>query len=1102
MQVCGRCGESSPDRARFCLACGAALAPAEVREERKVVSVLFADLVGFTGRTEALDPEDVRTLQDRYWRLLRGEIERHGGTVEKFIGDAVVGMFGAPAAHEDDPERAVRAALAIRDWAREQEGLQVRVGVTTGETLVRLHAEPLAGEGMASGDVVNTVSRLQAAAPPNAILVDETTYRATRHAIEYREAAPVSAKGKAEPLPVWEGLEAQARFGVDVAHRARAPLVGRERELDVLRGAFARARHESTAQLVTLVGVPGIGKSRLVYELSRSLDAEPQLVRWRQGRSLPYGDGAAYWALAEIVKAEAGVLETDTVDDAAAKLVRTVRRSAPDEAEWVERHLRPLVGLGGAASTAGDVRGEAFAAWRRFLESLAEERPSVFVFEDLHWADDGLLDFVGHLLEWAGRVPLLALCTARPELLERRPGWGGGMLNAATLALSPLAEDETEELLDALLARTAGGDGERAALLERVGGNPLYAEQFALLLRERETTGELRLPETVQGIIAARLDTLAPRDKRLLQSAAVFGKVFWEGSVLAVGGVGRVDAAGVLHGLERKEFVQRARRSSVEGEREYAFRHVLVRDVAYGQIPRSARAELHERAAGWIESLGRADDHAEMLAHHYVSALELREATGRDPESVRARAAESLARAGERALAVSAFPAAARHYVRALQLIGDDDPRRPQLLFGSARALFASGDEKRGHALETARTELLASGDIDRAAEAEALLADVAWYEGSKAATDEHVQRAMELIRSRPPSASKARVVAECARFRMLMEEPEAIELAREAHTLAEAFDLPETRANALVTLGTARWLSGDASGASDIEHGLRVALEQDALFAAARGYTNLAMTAGHTGDRARRLQLLEEAEALARRLGNPTQVRFTRGELTTMRFMQGKWDQALHEAEEFIAECEAGSPHLQESSVREVRAFIRLARDDVEGTLADLDAALAAAREAGPGVALFGALTSAITLHVRLGRLSEARALASEALSYEPTLAAKYVLISLAWNSEQLGLPRETLTPHLECISSPYRRELVELALAGDFAQLADRHEASFWKAENHRRAAEELGKQGRVHEATEHAENALAFFRSVRATRFARELESLLEDLRTARD
>ena len=336
MIVCPSCSAENADSARFCSSCGAALelaAPA-AREERKVVTVLFADLVGFTARAEQLDPEDVRALLAPYHSHLRSELERFGGTVEKFIGDAVVALFGAPTAHEDDPERAVRAALAIRDWAVEQDELQVRIAVNTGEALIALGARPAEGEGMASGDVVNTAARLQSAAPVNGILVGETTYRATSQVIEYRDAEPVEAKGKSAPVPAWEAVEARSRFGVDLA-QARSPLVGRDRQLGMLRDALEWARTQRALHLVTLVGIPGIGKSRLVSELFRSIEAEPDFTHWRQGRSLPYGEGVSFWALAEIVKAQAGILESDSEDEVEAKLTAAVREVAADESEAV-----------------------------------------------------------------------------------------------------------------------------------------------------------------------------------------------------------------------------------------------------------------------------------------------------------------------------------------------------------------------------------------------------------------------------------------------------------------------------------------------------------------------------------------------------------------------------------------------------------------------------------------------------------------------------------------------------------------------------------------------------------------------------------------------
>ncbi|HEX9599652.1 MAG TPA: adenylate/guanylate cyclase domain-containing protein, partial [Gaiellaceae bacterium] len=322
MLTCPSCGQQNPDGARFCNACASPLEGDEraLGEERKTVTVVFVDLVGFTAQAERLDPEDVRGVLSPYHARVRAELERHGGTVEKFIGDAVMAVFGAPVAHEDDPERAVRAALAIRDWIAEQPELQMRIAVNTGEALVNVGARPAEGEAMVAGDVVNTAARMQTAAPANGVLVGETTYRATRDEIQYRDARHVQAKGKAEPVRAWEAIEAVSRFGVDVAERARTPLVGRERELDLLRSILGRVREERSAQLVTLVGVPGIGKSRLISELSQVVDREPELITWRQGRCLPYGESVTFWALGEIVKAEAGILETDTADDAEQKL--------------------------------------------------------------------------------------------------------------------------------------------------------------------------------------------------------------------------------------------------------------------------------------------------------------------------------------------------------------------------------------------------------------------------------------------------------------------------------------------------------------------------------------------------------------------------------------------------------------------------------------------------------------------------------------------------------------------------------------------------------------------------------------------------------------
>ena len=571
---------------------------------------------------------------------------------------------------------------------------------------------------MASGDVVNTAARLQSAAPTNGILVDETTFRATEPVISYREAPPVDAKGKTEPVVVFEALEAKARFGVDVRPLGSTGLVGRREELDTLISTLDRARREREPQLVTLVGVPGIGKSRLVWELFQHVDREPEPTNWRQGRSLPYGEGITFWALGEMVKAQAGILETDSSEQAQSKLRAAVDAVAQDEdRRSLERHLRPLVGLEGESGSE-DRRTEAFAAWRRFLEALAEQHPLVLVFEDLHWADDALLDFVDHLVGWATGVPILVVGTARPELLERRVGWGGGKPNAVTLSLSPLSDDQTADLVHALLDRSVLDADTRTELLARAGGNPLYAEEFARLVGAGRALGDL--PESIQGLIAARLDALTDSEKTLLQATAVAGNVFWLGAAAVVAGVPRWTAEELLHSLERKQFVRRERRSSVAGEDEYTFRHLLIRDVAYGQIPRAERGDKHRLVAEWIGSLGRPEDHAEMLAQHYLAALELANATDRPVEEIAERARDALIEAGDRATGLTASASAARFYEHALELLPDHDPRRPELLLRFGRALQFIADERAERVLEDASQALIDAGESVSAADAQA----------------------------------------------------------------------------------------------------------------------------------------------------------------------------------------------------------------------------------------------------------------------------------------------------------------------------------------------------------------------------------------------
>ena len=915
MTVCPNCGHENEAGARFCSQCATALA--ETRPvpgtERKVVTVFFADLVGFTATAERLDPEDVQAILRPYHERLRYELERWGGTVEKFIGDAVMALFGAPVTREDDPERAVRAALAIRDWITEEGKLEVRIAVNTGEALVNLAARPEAGEGMAAGDVVNTAARMQSAAPVNGILVGETTYRSTADTIDYREHDAVEAKGKQAPIPVWEVTAARARFGVDLAPAEQTPLVGREREVEQVVGALARVREQRSSELLTLIGVPGIGKSRLVGELFQSIERSGQLTYWRQGRSLPYGQGVSYWALAEMVKAQAGILETDSDDEAGAKLERTVEQVLHEDTEWVLSHLRPLVGQ---ASAAAGSQEEAFAAWRRFWEALAEQYPLVLVFEDIQWADEGLLDFIDHLADWVRDVPLLILCTARLELLERLSTWGGGKLNAATVQLAPLSDEQTAELMSAL------GGGADDALLERCGGNPLYAEQFARMVAER---GAGALPETVQGIIAARLDALAPAEKQLLQDAAVIGKVFW------LGALGATEQQ--LHVLRQKEFVQRARRSSVEGEIEYAFKHVLVRDVAYGQIPRADRIEKHVRAAEWIESLGRADDQAEMVAHHYVNALDLAVAARREDDDLAARAVRALRDAGERALALNALPQA-ENYLRQAHALAPDDP---ELLLGYGRVLYVQ-DEAGEEELRGARDGLLAAGKRELAAEAALMLADIAWKEGRQDDVEGWLDEAGSYIAGLPPSRAQAWLLNERARYAMLASQvDDALELGKKALAMAEQLGLDDLRLRALNTLGVAHAQVGDPAGIAELESVIALASQANAISELVRAWNNLTALLVLYRDFGEVQAAEAETLRFARHYGHHGFVRFVEsGPSIGNRYHTGDWDDALVRAEKVIADMDQGVAVYGASTPQAFRGLIRLARDDDAGAEAD----------------------------------------------------------------------------------------------------------------------------------------------------------------------
>jgi class 3 adenylate cyclase/tetratricopeptide (TPR) repeat protein len=1076
----------------------------EPRRERKVVSVLFADLVGFTSRAETLDPEDVEAILHPFHQRLRVELERRGGTVEKFIGDAVMAVFGAPVSHEDDPERAVRAALAIRDWIREEDELEVRIAVNTGEVLVSLDPSPGGERGLVSGDVVNTASRLQSAAPVNGVLVGETTYNATSRVIEYREAQAVEAKGKSQPVKVWEAIEARSRYGSDIAHEQRSPLVGRDRELELLVGALARVQAERSTQLVTLAGVPGIGKSRLVFELFSAVDAQPELIFWRQGRCLPYGEGVAFWALSEILKAHAGILEGEAEERASQKLQVVVEEAVSEqEVEWIAGQLRPLLGLAETGELSVDRRTESFAAWRRFFEGLAEQSPLVIVFEDLHWADEGLLDFVDHLVDWATGVPILVVATTRPELLARRPGWGGGKPNSATVSLSPLTEQETATLVHGLLERAVLPAEIQTTLLDRAGGNPLYAEEFARIALERgaltDGGADLPLPESVQGLIAARLDALGEDEKRLVQDVSVIGKVFWLGAAAALADeeeLARIEQ--LLHGLERKQFVRRERRSSMEGDTQYAFAHTLVREVAYGQIPRADRAEKHRRAAVWIESFGRSEDYAELRAHHYMSALETMPPGLEQAEDLVRSARLALREAGDRAVSLNAYNAAARDYDRAIELWPEDDPDRPRLLLSAALARVpdALGDPEE---LAVARDALLEAGDNAGAAEAEIERAEVLWLHGRGEDVVVSVDRAAELAGALPTSEAKASVYVGLFRIHWLAARDElAFKFGDEALRMAEELDLQLVRANVMSARGSARTTRGDRGGFEEIEEAIAI-FERLNSSDAQRPYNNLADGLYNLGE------LREAADATERMLENWKRfssldwLRWAHSQEIRLLYLSGRWDDATEIADRWIAEAQAGPGHYLEPFWRWYRGHIRLARGDTAGALDDASTAVEVGRLAADPQVLIPSLAVQSRLLWWLGE-DGAEELALELLE--------------AW-SHSLLIPSDWL-PDLGAVVGGLGRgsdlEAVAATVSAASAHTPWLESGLALGRGDPLRAAEILqGFGARPYEAEARLvaaregldadlPSAIAFFREVGATAYLREAETLLAKTRSA--
>jgi class 3 adenylate cyclase/tetratricopeptide (TPR) repeat protein len=999
MLVCPSCGRENPDGFKFCGFCTAPLdtAPAAPPEERKVVSILFVDLVGFTARSHAADPEDVRAALGPYHALLKREIERFVGTVEKFIGDAVMAVFGAPVAHEDDAERAVRAALRIIEAIAELNqdsalDLSVRAAVNTGEGLVALAARSEAGESMVTGDVVNTASRLQNVAPVNGVLVGELTFRSTKDVIDYEELEPVTVKGKPEPVALWRALSPKSRFGVDAESVSKTPFVGRDYEQTILKETFRRTVRESSPQLVTVVGEPGVGKSRLLSELFSFTDQQEELIFWRQGRSLPYGEGITFWALGEIVKAHAGILESDSSEAAASKLAAAVASVIKQDSEqnWFLSRLGPLVG----AETVGGEnpqKEESFTAWRRFLEAIAENGPLVLVFEDLHWADPSLLEFIEHLVDWVSGVPMFLVCTARPELYDKHPNWGGGKRNITVLSLAPLNDSETAQLVSSLLSQAVLPAEIHSALLERAGGNPLYAEEFVRMLSDQgiltrkgnvvslNRDAEIPVPESVHALIAARLDTLTPERKSLLQDASIAGKVFWSGAVAVIGGADRGSVRHGLHELGAKELVRSSRTSSMEGEQEYAFWHALIRDVCYNQIPRASRARKHQAMAAWIEDTAeRLEDHAEVLSHHYSTALELARASGvSDVTELEKQTQHFLVAAADRAAKLDPSKALAL-YRQALELIPPDRRVALRVLSAAGQTCRALGLASEAHDyLERAILGHSKTGDLTGEAIALRRLSLVYRDQGRSVEGRSLAASAVELLEQQEPGEELALAYANIAFFDLISGSFQQA-LAWTDKALAAPHS-NESRTRALDIRAGARCGSGDLEGIQDFEAAITLSEEAGDTQQAASSYQNLGDRLWLIEGPLKGLQYVEKGEELARSHGYVEAALWARMSMLTTLFELGRWDVGLHQANELIAGSQEHDARAMLSGSTLSAAVILFHQGRTNEALSLQESFLPLLREMRELEALAPALAITALMHARSADHATARALVRE---------------------------------------------------------------------------------------------------------------------------
>jgi class 3 adenylate cyclase/tetratricopeptide (TPR) repeat protein len=908
--TCAACGSPNAPGAKFCGECGASLtaAPAPVpapAAERRLVTVLFADLVGFTSHAEARDPEDVRELLSRYFELCRTLIDRYGGTVEKFIGDAVMAVWGAPVAKEDDIERAVRAALDLAasvDALGQEVGvpeLRARAGILTGEAAVTVGA---VGEGMVAGDLVNTASRIQAVAEPGGVLVGDVTKRATEAAVVYEDAGVRELKGKAEPVQLWRAVRViGGRGGALRSTGLESPFVGRDRELRVIKELFHASAGESSAHLVSVMAVAGTGKSRLSWEFFKYIDGLADDVRWHRGRCLPYGEGVTYWALAEMVRTRAAIVEGEGPEAQLEKLHAAVEESIPDpeERRFVEPRLAHLLGLDTAAPAD---RENLFSAWRLFYERLADEMPTVMVFEDMEWADASLLDFIEYLVDWSKNHPLFVIVLSRPDLAERRPTWGAGKRAFTSLYLEPLSSNDMDQLLAGLVPGLT--DELRASIRERAEGVPLYAVETVRMLLDRGLLvprgstyepagpiGALDVPETLHALIAARLDGLSADERRIVQDAAVLGKTFALDALAKLTGLSPADLEPTLAQLVRKEVLTLQSDPFSPERGQYGFLQDLMRRVAYDMLSKHERKARHLAAA----ALDQDDDEVvEVVAAHYLAARDA-DPGADDAEEIARHAAAALVRAGERVGALAASMEAQRYFEQAAELTSE--PFERARLFERAGMMARDGArsvDALAH-FERAMELFEEAGASHPRARVSARLGEVMWDTGRLREALERMDAALDLLSTEEPDADVAALAAQVGRFRLFSGDPDvAAERAETALDLAEALNLPEVLSQAVNT--KAMILS---NGGRNVEAGalirlaLQVALDNDLPSAALRAYNNAA-------DLDARADRYEQAAAgyragltLARRVGlRQSEWQFL-GQVYPL-YALGRWDEAL----------------------------------------------------------------------------------------------------------------------------------------------------------------------------------------------------------------